>query len=318
MKLASLERVIELLGWLATAFAGGLLLTQAVGWNGSTLLAALHALTPLLLAVTIPVAGAANWRKRHQLAIAASLVGLGSLMLAAPLVFAPDRPTPDPNGTGVSVAAVNLLFSNPVVIDAADDLLIRDADVILFTEYTAEHHAALRTHPIATSYPHKVERPGLFASGIALWSKYPLAENQRPATVHSTLDVLLDGPDGPLRLFGVHPPTPIFTFDGWIADLEIFGELGSAATEPTLIVGISMPRTGIPRSETFSEVVCQMHIRRTDRDFLPRGLPTSSFLHSFDLIMRSPETDSCRRLVQDFTVAGSDHRGFVVSVVPAR
>jgi|TARA_B110000240_G_scaffold17655_1_gene18006 hypothetical protein len=36
VKLASLERVIALLGWLATASAGVLLLTQAVGWNGST------------------------------------------------------------------------------------------------------------------------------------------------------------------------------------------------------------------------------------------------------------------------------------------
>ena len=72
MKLASLERVIALLGWLATASAGVLLLTQAVGWDGSTLLAAL---TPYLLAVTIPVAGVANWRKRHGLAVTSSVDG---------------------------------------------------------------------------------------------------------------------------------------------------------------------------------------------------------------------------------------------------
>ncbi len=81
VKLASLERVIALLGWLATASAGVLLLTQAVGWNGSTLLAALHALTPYLLAVTIPVAGVANWRKRHGLAVTSSVVGLGRCAL---------------------------------------------------------------------------------------------------------------------------------------------------------------------------------------------------------------------------------------------
>ena len=70
--MASLERVIALLGWLATASAGVLLLTQAVGWDGSTLLAAL---TPYLLAVTIPVAGVANWRKRHGLAVTSSVDG---------------------------------------------------------------------------------------------------------------------------------------------------------------------------------------------------------------------------------------------------
>jgi endonuclease/exonuclease/phosphatase (EEP) superfamily protein YafD len=318
VKSTSLARVIELIGWLATASAGVLLLTQAVGWNGSTLLAALHALTPFLLAVTIPVAGAASWRKRHPLAITTSFVGLGALLLASPLVFTPDRPAPDPNGTEVSVAAVNLLFSNPVVFDAADELLIRDADVILFTEYTAEHQAVLRTHPIATSYPHKVERAGLFASGIALWSKYPLAENQRPATVHSTLDILMDGPDGPLRLFGVHPPTPIFTFDGWIADLETFGELGSAATEPTLIVGDFNASYWHP----------------VFRDLLRRGLsdahtthgqgfsnswPTDKFFPAFVRLDHALTGNGLvSTSVEDFTVPGSDHLGFVVSVVPAR
>ena len=127
MKLASLERVIALLGWLATASAGVLLLTQAVGWNGSTLLAALHALTPYLLAVTIPVAGVANWRKRHGLAVTSSVVGLGRCA--------------------------------------------------------------------------------------------------------STLDILIDGPDEPIRIFGVHPSTPISNFDGWIADLATFGKLGSPETD---------------------------------------------------------------------------------------
>ena len=102
--------MIALLGWLATASAGVLLLSQAVGWNGSTLLAALHALTPYLLAVTIPVAGVANWRKRHGLAVTSSVVGLGRCA--------------------------------------------------------------------------------------------------------STLDILIDGPDEPIRIFGVHPSTPISNFDG--------------------------------------------------------------------------------------------------------
>ena len=91
--MASLERVIALLGWLATASAGVLLLTQAVGWNGSTLLAALHALTPYLLAVTIPVAGVANWRKRHGLAVTSSVVGLGRCASTLDiLIDGPDEP----------------------------------------------------------------------------------------------------------------------------------------------------------------------------------------------------------------------------------
>lgn len=310
--------MIELVGWLATALAGGLLLSQAVGWNGSTLLATVHALTPFLLAATIPVAGVACWRKRHALAITTSFVGVGSLLLAYPLVFAPDRPAPDPNGTEVSVAAVNLLFSNPVVFDAAGDLLIRNADVILFSEYTAEHQSVLRAHPIAATYPHKVERDGSFASGIALWSKYPIAENRRPSTVHSTLDLLMDGPDGPIRIFGVHPPTPIFSFDGWIADLETFGKLGSAATEPTLIVG--------DFNASYWHPVFRDLLRRglsdahtTHGQGLSNSWPTDKFFPAFVRLDHALTGNGLvSTSVQDFTVPGSDHLGFVVSVVPAR
>ena len=76
--------------------------------------------------------------------------------------------------------------------------------------------------------------------------------------MRSTLDILIDGPDEEIPIFGVHPSTPISNFDGWIADLATFDKLGSTGN----------------------------------------GLVSTS--------------------VQDFTVPGSDHRGFVVSVVPAR
>lgn len=318
MKSTGLARAIELVGWLATASAGLLLLTQAVGWNGSKLLATLHALTPFLLAVTVPVAGIASWRHRHELALTASFIGLGALLLASPLVFTPSRPAPDLDGTEVSVAAVNLLFSNQVVPDAADELLARDADVILFSEYTAEHQSVLRAHPIAASYPHKIERDGLYAGGIALWSKYPIDEGRRPATINYTLDILMEGPDGPIRIFGVHPPTPIFTFDGWIADLETFGDLGSAATEPTLIIGDFNASYWHP----------------VFRDVLRRGLsdahtahgqgfssswPTDEFFPAFVRLDHALTGNGLvSTSIQDFTVPGSDHLGFVVSVVPAR
>ncbi len=213
------------------------MLTQAFGWNGSKVIAVAQSLTPYVIVALVPLAGVAFLTGADRLAATAGLIGLSGLILASPVVFAPDRPDPQPAAAVMTVAAVNLLYSNPVVSDAAGDLVTRDVDAILFSEYTAEHQAVLLAHPLAAEYPYKIERDGLLAGGIALWSRFPITERERPDTVNYTLDITVASPNGPIRLLGVHPPTPIFLFDGWVDDLATFGELAADADEPTLIIG---------------------------------------------------------------------------------
>ncbi len=318
MESGGLRRACELAGWLATAAAGLLLLTQTFGWNGSQFVATMQALTPYLLLTAVPVAGLARWATADRLAVTASLVGVGGLILAAPLVFAAGPPAPDPAATEVTVAAVNLFFSNPVVDDAATALLAHDADAIVFSEFTAEHQVALRAHPLSVAYPYKIERVGLFAGGMALWSRYPIKEGERPDTVNYTLDITMEGPDGPVRLLGVHPPTPISFFDGWVEDLATFGGLGADARQPTLIIGdFNASYWHPPFRDLLRQGFTDAHTAH-DRGF-STSWPTDRWFPSFVRLDHALTGNGLTSTeVEDFTVPGSDHRGLVVSVVPAR
>ena len=313
-----LRRACVLVGWLLAAAAGAVMLTQTFGWNGFTYVATVQALTPYVILGLVPLAGIACWTHADRLAVTASLVGVSGLILASPMVFAPDRPDPDAAATGTTVAAVNLLFSNPIVGEAADVLLTRDADVILFSEYTVEHQAVLLDHPLSADYPYKIERDGLFAGGVALWSRSPIVEGQRPDTINYTLDVTMQSPDGPLRLFGVHPPTPIFLFDGWVDDLATFGELGDAADTPTLIIGDFNASYWHP---AFRDVLrrgfVSAHVAHGSG--FSTSWPTDKFFPPFVRLDHALTGNGLVSTdIEDFSVPGSDHLGFVVTVVPAR
>jgi endonuclease/exonuclease/phosphatase (EEP) superfamily protein YafD len=100
--------------------------------------------------------------------------------------------------------------------------------------------------------------------------------------------------------------------------LETFGELGSAATEPTLIVGDfnasywhpafrDLLRSGLSDAHT-------VHGKGFSASW-----PTGKFFPAFVRLDHALTGNGLvSTSVQDFTVPGSDHRGFVVSVVPAR
>jgi endonuclease/exonuclease/phosphatase (EEP) superfamily protein YafD len=312
------RRACVLLGWLFAAAAGVLMITQTFGWNGFKLVATAQALTPYVLLGLIPLAGIACWAHADRLAVTSSLIGVGGLILASPLVFTPDRPDPDTTAMGTSIAAVNLLYSNPIVDEAADELLARDADVILFSEYTAEHQAVMLDHPLSARYPFKIERDGLYAGGMALWSRHPVVEGERPDTINYTLDITMTSPDGPLRLFGVHPPTPILLFEGWVDDLGTFGELGAAANTPTLLIGDFNASYWHP---AFRDLLSRGFVsaHSAQGSGFSTSWPTNKVLPAFVRLDHALTGNGLVSTgVDDFTVPGSDHRGFVVTVVPAR
>jgi endonuclease/exonuclease/phosphatase (EEP) superfamily protein YafD len=311
------RRVTESIGWSAVAGVGLVMITQAFGWDGFVLVATLQSFTPYGIPLVVIAAGAAVWLERDGLGVTAACVGLGALVLCAPIVFPPGRPEVRPDAVGVSAAAVNLLFSNSQVDEVADDLLELDADVIVFSEYTPEHRSTLAAHPVARRYPDKVDRDSLFAGGVAVWSKYPLSENERIDSINGMIDASLDGPDGPIRILAVHPPTPVFDHDEWRRELLLIGESADDIGFPTLVIGDFNASYWHPAF----------------RDLLRRGLTDAHIVAGrgwstswptgelFPPFVRLDHALTGHGLVStevdDFRVPGSDHAAFVVTVKPA-
>ncbi len=309
-----IRRLVELAGWAVVAGVGLVMLTQAIGWNGTRLIAVLQSLTPYGVLPVLAVSAMGLWKQREGLATTGALVGIGAFVLSIPLVIPPGQASPIPDATAVRVAAVNLLFDNPVVADAADDLLELDPDVIVFSEYTSEHQRLLLDHPLADRYPHQINRDGRFARGMAVWSKLEISSVAPSPPESRTVDAVLMSPDGPLRVLAVHPPTPVFDFHAWATELERIGEVASAAAEPTLAVGDFNASYWHP---VFRDLLRQgfadAHIAHGSG--WSTSWPTDQFVQPFvrlDHALTGPGLISTD--IQDFRVPGSDHTGFVVAV----
>ncbi len=293
------------------------MMSQLLGHVRLAVLTGAQTLTPQLTAAMAPLAAYALWRRRPMLALSAAVVGVGGLILAAPLAGA--RRTFAAQGTtGLRIATVNLLYTNGSAAAVGNDLLTRDLDVIAFTEYTAGHHAVLTAHRLAARYPHRIDRQGPRAEGVAVWSRMPLDEGARVPTINNSVDALVDAPDGPIRLFAVHTPTPLYDFDEWARDLALIRRVAADSGGPTVVIGDLNATYWHP---AFREILAEGY----SDALIAMGRGFSSSWPIGNCVPPFAQLDHAlvgRGLVPtgaaNFPIPGSDHRGLVVTVAPAR
>ena len=311
------RRIAELIGWGAVAGVGGVMVTQAVGWDGHRLISTLQALTPYGIPLVVIVAAVALSQCWRPLACTAAVVGLGALILAAPIVFGGDQPVPRTDAVGVTAASVNLLYSNPRIDDLADELVELDPDVVAFSEFTFEHQWALAVHPLAERYPYQINQRGLLAGGMALWSKYPVDEIPRLDPIDRTIDATLEGPDGTIRILAVHPPTPIFDHPAWTRELRRIGESADMPGDPTLVIGDFNASYWHPAfRDLLRRGLTDAHI--ANGDGWSTSWPTDEVLPPFVRLDHALTGHGLvSTAVDDVRLPGTDHAAFVVTVKPA-
>jgi endonuclease/exonuclease/phosphatase (EEP) superfamily protein YafD len=260
----------------------------------------------------------ALWRRRLQLATVGAAIGIGILVLAAPLAFPNEQADPVVDAVGLRVASVNLLYRNDRIDDVAYTLADLAPDVIVFSEYTAEHQAALQTSELVDDYLYRIDRSGQFAGGVAVWSRTPVIVDEHPDTYNYSLDLTVDGPDGDVRVVALHVPTPLVSFENWRRDLQTAAQIGREASGPTMVVGdfnASYWHPDFRRMLDAGLVDAHTALGKGFSTSWPTGHRAPPFVR-LDHALMTPDLVSTE--IGDFEIPGSDHRGLVVTVVPAR
>ena len=309
------SRGVELIGWIVAASAGAILISQAFGWTGLMPVAIVQSLTPYLGLLLVPVALTALWRRWLYLATTCGAIGFVILLLAAPLAFPDRQPDPIAGAVGLRVASLNLLYTNDRIVDVASTLHDLAPDVIVFNEYTAEHHSRLEGSALAADYRYRIDRTGRYA-GVALWSRETVTVAEPLDTYYHSLDVAVAGPDGDVRIVALHVPTPLVSFEDWQHDLHTVDRIGRDAAAPTAVIGDLNSSYWHPDFRDLLDAgFVDAHI--ANGQGFSSSWPTDMTLPPF---VRLDHALTIGGLVStdvvDFEIPGSDHRGFVVTVAP--
>jgi endonuclease/exonuclease/phosphatase (EEP) superfamily protein YafD len=311
------DRLVGTVAWGAVGVGGTIALSQLSRWRGTRLLVSAQALTPYVAPSLAPVALWATRRARPRLAAGAAAVAATCLVLVAPVLRSRAGPAPALRSRGVRVAAVNLLYTNGRTAEIASELSRRDLDVIVFTECTEMHLEVMSAHALADRYRHRLDRPGPRAKGVAVWSRLELSGHRELATVNHSIDVTVDGPDGPFRLIGVHTPTPLYDLDEWIADLATIRDAAAQGSAPTLLIGdfnATYWHRGFRRLLEAGFVDAHVASGRGLATSWPVGAITPPFAQlDHALTARGVVATD----VENFDIPGSDHRAVAVTVRPA-
>ena len=225
------------LAWACVATGAGILvspLAHLVHRRYNTLEVIAQSLVHWAGLLAVPPALVAARSRNRRLGLAAGSIGVGGLAAAA---WIAGRPEPATSAPVVTVAHFNLLYLNErLALDLAA-IAATGADVLTFSEVTPRHLATLQHSALARHYPYRIERPGPYAAGTALWSRLPVSEVDGPVLEHHTVAGDVDlGPSGPVRVIVIHTRSPMHHFGEWADDLaELAGTF--VPDEPAVMIG---------------------------------------------------------------------------------
>ena len=222
-------------------------------------------------------------------------------------------------GASLRIFHGNLLYHNGRTAELARVVARLDADVLAFTEYTPTHAGGMYVSPLAarsrtaSSIPKR--RPAARRSGAATRSRRsPL---RRPSTNRPppSVDVA-----GGVELYVVHPPNPL-------DHLARLARRARRPRRPARSVGstgdrrrrLQRDRTGIRRSAGSQQPAGETPTSSPAAASPPRGRTTRRGCRRSCASTTRWSTTRCpSSTVVDVDLPGSDHRGFVVTVVVSR
>ncbi len=176
--------------------------------------------------------------RRRIWLVAAVLLAAVNLAVIAPLYFGPHEVS-----TGrppIRLMSLNVYFLNRDFQPTLELIHDEKPDVILLMEFTPAWSKAMQA--ISHDYPYAKELPSQWADGVALYSRYPIADpvvNRSPEIGSPTVIAGIDMPQGRMTLVATHPASPgsAANFEARNIQLSEVAAWAAERSGPVVLVG---------------------------------------------------------------------------------
>lgn len=307
---------LDVAGWTVVGGSAAVLLAWRTGMSRPVVVLGVVGLLPYVLVPVWPVAVAAAVARRWWLAAAAGVCALGSLLAVAPALGSDDVPAWAETAPRVRVAVGNLQVDNDEIVGAATALLSQPVDVVVLVEVGWAVLPALRTPEMFERFPYRLDNKRRGGDGAFVLSRFPIVTRALARYGDQLVpEIVVRLDDGRLlRVVAVHPLRPAggestTTWEAYLSDLAGVVDRDDI---PTAYVGdFNATRWHQPFARLLRQGLTDAHEARG------RGLSRSWPAGRRPLLRLDHAllTSGVAALaIDDVTLPGSDHRGFVVDL----
>lgn len=312
-----LDSALSIAGWAYMAVllwtAGSRSLRIVWPWSISVLL---QALTPVLYLPVYLLAPLAAWRRRWaQCAVAVGLIGV-HLLSILPAMGGSHLPSWAATGDTLKVLSANVYEHNQESDRAVKALLAEHADVMIVVEITPSFRRAMENAGVDESYPFQVfapPDPQLVTE--AIYSRRPFRDVDEVTVSRAQFESATVGLGSTgLSLTAVHVDSARVDGDEWEAELTQLARVAESTPGPLMLAGDFNATRWNPQFGALLDAgLADAHEARG------KGLSFSWPAGAFRVpLMRLDHALVNHHVavlgVHDFSVPGSDHRAFSVTV----
>lgn len=309
--------LLDLTAYVYLLIAGVAALSRKFGGAVGATLQPLHAGFPVVIAPTIAVVLFAVLRRRLLLVLLSGILAVTGWFAVAPAIGTTSPPPWSRTAPTLTIAAANLLFTNPTPEAAAKQLLDLNADVVVVIELTEQLAQTLDASGFATAYPNRSLVPQPHPTGAGIYSRLPIVEIRRWGDDRLP-DVDLQLPNGELvRIVAIHPmpPTDRERSGPWRQQLKRLADRAFTETAiPFVAVGDFNGTRWQPGFGQLLEVLSDVH--EMSGKGLSRSWPANTA--GLPLLFRLDHALVNDRFVplalRDVPLVGSDHVAFLTTL----
>jgi endonuclease/exonuclease/phosphatase (EEP) superfamily protein YafD len=310
----TVARVAWAAAWCVVAVLGWIVVSRLFGITfPSRVTVMLQAVLPLVFLPVYAIGIVAAIRRRW--ALSAICVVLAVVHVASIYPATGHRPLPAwaASAPHLTVLEANMFDRNDRPDAAAATIMSSGADVVVLVELESGTLAALRRVGIDSAYPYSTLPKGRFRTD-AIWSKQPLTSGQAASRDGYKARATIDVDGRPLELVAVHVDNAIRGRDTWNNEINELGDLATSLDRPVALVGdFNATRWNPPFGRLLGRGLHDAH--EATGQGLSRSWPNVPLPVPLMRLDHAVVNDGVGVVsVHDYTIPGSDHRGFVTEL----